>query len=136
MVRSSLAVVALGLLAMFGYFWITASSDQSNTDRAKEAVARVGDTVKDQGAASLISARLKAGLGLNEARFLHVYYDDGETVVYGMAPEGVSNDRIAALAREVPGVQHVDVQVLPVPASLSPDASHTAAPEGTAPSTP
>ena len=129
MVKSGLALTALGLLAMFGYFFVTAPANQSGTDRAKDAAVRLGDTVKDQGAASVVSARLKAGLGLDGSRFLHVYYDDGAVLIYGLAPADVTAERLTSLAREVPSVTSVEVQILPRPEYLNAKPAPEATPE-------
>ena len=118
MIRSGLAFIALGLLAMFGYFFVMTPSDRPSGDRAKQAAVVVGDVVVDQGAAGLIHARLATTLGLDGVRFLHVHYNDGKVLIYGLAPARVTADGLAGLVRGVPGVRTVDVQIMTRPAYL------------------
>lgn len=115
MVRTGLAIVALGLLGLFGYFFVTASNRQSNAERAKEAMGQVGDTVRDQGVAGLVRARLATSLGIDGARFLHVYFDEGKVLIYGLLPPGVSEEELVAPVRVLPGVEQVEVRVVARP---------------------
>jgi hypothetical protein len=129
MLRTGLAVIALGLLALFGYFFVMSSPQHTSTERAKQAAVQVSDTLKDQGVAGLVWAALAKSYGADGARFLHVYYNDGRTLIYGFLPNGATADSLAAVARLVPGVKDVDVQVLPRPAYLNPPvAGETAGP--------
>ena len=86
MVRTGLAIVAIGLLALFGYFYVTSPAEQGGAERAKGAAAHVGDVVVDQGLAGLVRARLTTAFGLEAARYLHVRADDGHVLVYGLRP--------------------------------------------------
>ncbi|MGD8453260.1 MAG: BON domain-containing protein [Phycisphaerae bacterium] len=126
MIRTALALLALGLLGLFGYFFVQEPAEQSNADRAKAAAAHVGDTVVDQGAAGLIRARLVTTFGLGATSYLHVHYDDGAVLVYGLVPEGVTAERLAEIVRAAPSVKSVDVQVLLRPAYLDGKATEPA----------
>ncbi|MFH1745578.1 MAG: hypothetical protein ABIG44_00905 [Planctomycetota bacterium] len=128
MIRMGLAVTALGLLALFGYFFVTASDNQSSTDRAKQAVGQVGDTVRDQGVAGLVRARLASKLGLDEVRFLHVHYDENRVLIYGLLSPDLSDEELAALARDLPGVEEVEIRVMDRPEYMHPD--NTSPPDG------
>ena len=119
MIRSGLALVALVLLGLFGYFFVMSPPEHSGAERAKEAVGQVGDTVVDEGVAGLIRARLATTYGLDGARFLHAHYDSGQALVYGLLPANVSAEDVAALVRQIGGIKQVDVQALPRPAYLN-----------------
>ena len=119
MMRSGLAIVALGLLALFGYFFMTSSREQSGAERVKQAAVQVGDTVVDQGVAGLVRGRLATTFGLDGARFLHVHFDQGRVLIYGLLPPEVSAEELAAVVREVPKVDEVDVQAMARPAYLN-----------------
>lgn len=125
MIRSILAFTALGLLALFGYFFVT-SQQPSGKERAREAAANVGDTVVAEGVAGLVRARLLTTLGYDVARFLHVHNDNGRVLVYGLLPDDVRVEDVIHQARQAPGVTTVDVQVMPRPEYLRP-AKETAA---------
>jgi hypothetical protein len=118
MIRSGLAFIALGLLAMFGYFFVMTPGDRPGGDRAKQAAVELGDAVVDQSAAGLVRARLATSLGLDGVRFLHVHYDDGKVLIYGLAPARVTADGLAGLVRGIPGVRTVDVQIMTRPTYL------------------
>ena len=118
MVRTGLAVVAVGLLALFGYFYVTSPAEQGGAERAKGAAAHVGDVVVDQGLAGLVRARLTTAFGLEAARYLHVRADDGHVLVYGLRPPSIAVEALVARARGVPGVKEVDVQTLEWPEYL------------------
>lgn len=115
------AVVATTLLTgvgLFGYFYFTDRSDASAAEKARRAAGHVGNVVVDQGIAAGVSALLKANLGTGQARFLHVFNDDGRVVVYGMADAGLSDEAIAEIAAKFPGVKKVDVRLVQLPDSL------------------
>jgi hypothetical protein len=118
MIRSLLAFLALGLLALFGYFFVTTGTG-TGSERARQAAVRVGDTVVDESLAGVVRARLAATYGFDGARFLHIHNDNGKILIYGLLPPGARPDDLVAAARSVPGVAAVDVQVLERPAYLN-----------------
>ncbi len=120
MVRTGLAVVAVALLGLFGYFFIRTPSDHTGAERAKEAAAQVGDTMVNEGVAGLVRARLATTFGVDGAAYLHVHFDGGtgQALVYGLLPPNVTPDDIAGVVRKIGGVKQVDVQALPRPAYL------------------
>jgi hypothetical protein len=117
MIRTGAAVGLLGVLALFGYFLLSDSSQRTRTEKAKDAAVRVGDTLVDQGVAAAVRARLVSEFK-HDARFLHVYHDDGRTLIYGLLPDALSPADLAAAARAVAGVEEVDVLVQPRPADV------------------
>lgn len=129
MIRALLATVALGLLGLFGYFFVTAPSTQGGGERAKHAAEQTKDVVVDQSVAGLVRARLVARFGLDGARFLHVYHRDGKVLIYGLLPPGVSIERLAAEIDEVPGVREVEVLTNPRPSYVG-EPGTGAKPEG------
>jgi hypothetical protein len=120
MLRTLLGFVALTLLGLFLYFYVKAPAEQPGRERARQAVSQVGDTVRDEGVAGLIRARLAARLGIEGTRYLHVQYDAGQALVYGLIPPETRPEEVAALVQAIPGISAVDVQVLPRPAYLAP----------------
>ena len=124
MIRSAIAIFLVVLLALFGYFLLTDSSERTRGEKAKDAAARVGDTVMDQSVGGLVSGALLAEFK-REARFLHVHYDDGQVVIYGLMPDTLSVEDVAAVARKVPGVEQVEVLVRSRPAHLAGGGSGT-----------
>lgn len=123
MIKSGIAVVAVGVLVLFGYFYSTNSSQADKGDRAKQAVKDVGDAIRDKGVAELVEVRLKTKFGLDATRFIHAYFDEGRVVVYGMAPAEIDPEALKAEAAKVPGVNSVEVLIQPRPdyvASLKP----------------
>lgn len=120
MVRSSIAVVAVGLIGLFGYYFVVDKSDRSTTDKAKDAGLQVADAVRDKGVNLLITTQLTRKFGVEATRFLHAYYDNGVAVVYGMAPAELTADAIAAEVAKVAGVQSVEVSVTERPAHIAP----------------
>ena len=118
MIRVGLASIALGLLGVFAYFFATAPGEQGTGERARQAAVETKDAVVDQGVAGLVRARLMRKYGLDGARFLHVYFDDGKVLVYGLLPPSATAEQIAGEADEVPGVREADVQAVPRPAYL------------------
>lgn len=130
MIRSAVVLAAVCLLGLFGYFYMNDSSGRTNKQKAKDAVVHVGDTVRDQGVASLVSVRLTSKFGLEATRFLHTYYDDGHVLVYGLLPQTVSADAVRDEAGKVVGVKQVDVVVSPPPAFVNGTPAEAGAPAG------
>ena len=143
MIKSGLAVVVLGALALGGYFYLADTSERSRSEKAKHAAFDVGDAVRDKGVAGMVDARLKLKFGLDATRFLHAYYDEGRVVLYGLVPEGVEWQTLVDEAARVPGVTTVELLVQPRPeyiatlkpitAGTSPDHQPTAPTEPPAP---
>lgn len=118
MIRSLGSVAAVALIGLFGYYFFTDHSDRDNMAKAKEATRNAMDAVRDKGAASLVSVRLTATFGLDATRFLHVHYDNGHAVVYGLAPESLSSEAVVDLAKKVAGVTSAEAILEPLPESL------------------
>lgn len=118
MMRSLVAVGVLGFVGLFGYFFVTNSTDMSGTEKAKDAIARVGDKVLDEGLASAVAVRLKGEFGLGATRFLHVHHDEGTVTVYGLAPADITVERLETLARGIPGVKNVQILLQSLPEYL------------------
>lgn len=130
MIRSLIGVGVIVLGGLFAYYYLTDSSGKSGAEKARSAVERVGDNVVDRGAASAVRAKLAADFGVDAARFLHVYYDEGTAVVYGLAPQSVTAEAIRAKVAAVPGVKTTVVRVLPRPAEMTSAAGAPAPPGG------
>jgi hypothetical protein len=111
-----MALSAVCLLGLFGYFFLSNNSAQSNKEKAKSAAVQLGDTVRDQGVAGLVGVRLKSKFGLEATRFLHTYFDEGRVLVYGLLPESVSAESVREQAAKVVGVTEVEVLVAVRPA--------------------
>lgn len=111
MIKGVAGTVVLALVGLFGYYYLTNSSGKSGQDRAKEAGLHVLDTAKDTAAGGAIKTRITAALGMDAARLLHVWYDDGRVIVYGLAPAGIDEARIRSLVGDVPGLQSVEILV-------------------------
>lgn len=120
MVKSGIAVVAVGLLALFGYFYAANRGEVSRAEKAKQAAADVGDAVRDKGVAGLVDVRLKTKFGLDATRFLHAYYDEGHVVLYGLLPAGVDQQLLVDEAAKVPGVSTVELLIQPRPDYIAP----------------
>lgn len=120
MIRGLITFVALVAVFLFGYFYFSDRSGRSSADKAASAGAQVLTTAKQTGVAMLVEGRLKADLGLDASAYLHVYFRDGNVIVYGVAPESASSEKIAAAAGAVPGVKSVEVLVQPRPAAMTP----------------
>ncbi|MBU0637785.1 MAG: hypothetical protein KKB50_02895 [Planctomycetes bacterium] len=118
MIRSGLAVAVLALLGLFGYYFVSDRGDKSGTDKAKDAIAQVGDTVVDRGVAGLVQVRLATTFGLQATQFLHVHHNEGHVLIYGLLPENLTEQAIVAEAQGVPGVKDVSVLFQPRPAGL------------------
>jgi len=119
MIRTGLAIFAVGLLGLFGYFFVTAPEAPDSTERAKHAAGQTKDVVVEQGVAGLVRAQLIAEYGLDGARFLHVYSNDGHVLIYGLLPRGITGAALSAGAQRVPGVRTVDVQAVVRPAYVN-----------------
>lgn len=126
MIRSFVVLGVLVLGGLFAYYYLTDSSGRSGEEKAKSALERVGDTVKDRTAASAVRAKLAADFGVKTAEFLHVYFDDGTAVVYGLVPDSVSAEAIQKSIGSVPGVKTVIVRVLPRPTEIKVDGGSAA----------
>ena len=120
MLKTGFAVTGVGLLVLFGYFYATNTSDAPQTEKAKQAALDVGDAVRDKGVAGLVDVRLKSKLGLDATRFLHVFYDEGRVLLYGLVPAEVDVQALANEADQVPGVTAVDVLVQTRPEYVTP----------------
>ncbi|MBL8880499.1 MAG: BON domain-containing protein [Phycisphaerales bacterium] len=115
MIRSTILFTLVVLLAFFGYFFLNQPQTKPTDERAKQAAMRVGDLVLEEGQAGVIRMNIVANLGVDTARFLHVYCNNGRVLIYGLAPEGVTADALTQIARQMPNAQHVDVQITPRP---------------------
>ena len=120
MVKSGIAVITVGLLVLFGYFYAANRTGVSRTEKAKQAATDVGDTVRDKGVAGLVDMRLKTKLGFDATRFLHAYYDEGHVVLYGLVPADVDQQLLIDEAGKVPGVDSVELLAQPRPAHIAP----------------
>jgi osmotically-inducible protein OsmY len=132
MVKSGIAMVLVGGLVLFGYFYATSRTELSRTEKAKQAAKDVGDAVRDKGIASLVQGRLLTKFGLDATRFLHAYYDEGRVVVYGLVPAELDQQALIDEAAQVPGVSQVQLLVHPRPAyiaALKPIIGGTPAPQ-------
>lgn len=139
MVKSGVVLVLVAGLGLFGYFFATNSGEKNKADRAKQAARDVGDAVRDKGVAELVEMRLKTKFGFDATRLVHVFYDDGRAVVYGLAPAAVDPAALTAEAAKVPGVRAVEtlVQVRPDHiAPLKPLIGKKSAPSNTEPPAP
>jgi hypothetical protein len=129
MIRSLIGVSVVVLGGLFAYYYFTDSSGKSGAEKAKAAAERVGDNVVDHTVAGAVRAKLASDFGVEAARFLHVYFDEGTIVVYGLAPQAVSPESIRSKVAAVPGVKTTVVRVLPRPAEMT-SPSGLAAPAG------
>ncbi len=120
MVKSGVAIAVLGGLVLFGYFYTTSRKELPRTERAKQAAVDVGDAVRDKGVAGLVKARLVTEFGLDATRFLHVYYDEGGVVLYGLVPADVDQQALKDEAAKVPGVSTVALLVQLRPDCIAP----------------
>ncbi len=120
MIRAGVAVVLIGLVGLFGYFYLTDRSGTTKSDKARNAAVQVGDVVVDEGIAELVRVRLTTEFGLERTRYLHVWHDNGKVLVYGLAPETLAAEQIRTEAAKVPGVSSVEVLVQARPAYLTP----------------
>lgn len=136
MFRAVLGTTIVAGLGLFGYYFLTDSTGRSATDKAKDAGMNVVSDAKDSGAALLIQGRLMTAFGMDAMRLVHVYYDDGHVIVYGLAPESIDVDAVEKTVREIPGaVSDVEIMLLPRPASVhvrGASSARTNEPEGAA----
>jgi hypothetical protein len=123
--------VVLALAGLFGYYYLTDSSGRSGQERAKDAGLHVLDTAKDTAAGGAIKTRLTAALGMDASRLLHVWYDDGKVLIYGLAPAGVDEPRIRGLLSDVPGLSSVEILIQPRPDYVTAALSGGGAPPAT-----
>lgn len=132
MFRAIFGTAFIAGLGLFGYYFLTDSSGRSAADKAKDAGMNVVSDAKDSGAALLIQGRLMTAFGMDAMRLVHVYYDNGHVIVYGLAPESIDVDAVERTVREIPGaVSQVEILFLPRPATVQPRAS-SAGPTGQA----
>lgn len=124
MIRAGAAMAVLAAVGLFGYFYLQDNSAGSRADKARTAVERIGGVAKDQGTAGLVRARLASQFGLEAARFLHTHFDEGTVLIYGLVPDGVSEDTLVAECEKLPGVKRVEVLVHARPARLQPSAAN------------
>ena len=120
MVKTSLAVVVVGLFGLFAYFYLANSAESTRSEKAKQAAREVGDAVRDKGVAGLVDVRLATKYGLDATRFLHAHYDEGRVVVYGLVPAEMDLQELADEAAKVPGVTDVELLVQPRPDYIAP----------------
>ncbi|MFQ5805192.1 MAG: hypothetical protein ACE5I3_01940 [Phycisphaerae bacterium] len=120
MVKSGLAIAAVGGIVLFGYFYAANRSEVSRTEKARQAAKDVGDAVRDKGIAGMVQARLLTKFGLDATRFLHAHYDEGRVVLYGLVPADIDQQALIAEAEQVPGVSVVEVVVQPRPDYIAP----------------
>lgn len=115
MIRSTILLTLVVFLAFFGYFFLNQPQSQPPEQRAKQAALRVGDLVLEEGQAGVIRMNIVANLGVDTARFLHVYCNSGRVLIYGLAPENVTADMLTQIARQMPNAQEVEVRIVPRP---------------------
>jgi len=118
MFRSAIVTLLLIGSGLFGYYFFTDRSGAPAADRARNAAGQLGDLAKDTGEGLMVQARLTARWGTDAMKYVHVYYNDGALVIYGLAPAHVKPDELITAAREVPGVKSVDVLVHERPAAM------------------
>lgn len=120
MIRSGIAVVGLGLIGLFGYYYFTDPSQRDSGEKAKSAAISVGDTVRDKGVASLVELRLKSKFGLEATRFVHAFYDNGRVLIYGVIPPQLTPETLVSEAQQVPGVREAEAVLGATPAFAIP----------------
>ena len=120
MIRSAVVTVVLAGAGLFGYYFMTDRSERPAGEKARDAAGHVGDLAKDTGAAMVVQARLTARYGIDATRFVHVHYDDGAVIVYGLAPVEMKADEVTEIVKVVPGVSSVDVRIGERPPAMSP----------------
>lgn len=120
MIRSVFLFSFVILLALFGYFFLNEPQNKPGEERARQAALRVGDLVLEEGQAGVIRMNIVANYGVDAARFLHVYCNNGRVLIYGLAPEGVTPDALVQIARQIPNAQQVEILVSPRPAYVAP----------------
>lgn len=123
MLKAIIGTVVLALAGLFVYYYFADSSGRSSEERARDAGRQVLDTARDTAGGGAAKAQLTAALGMDASRMLHVWYDDGRVIVYGLAPEGVDEQRIRSALANVPGVSSIEVMIQPRPGYVSSDSS-------------
>ena len=113
--RKVMSILVIGLLGLFGFYYMKNTGDGTAEEKAKSAFGQVVDKVRDTGVASLVKTKLVANHGTEKTRFLHAFYDDGQILVYGLVPESLTGDQIFEIASKVKGVQGTQVIVSPLP---------------------
>lgn len=126
MLKPIMGTVVLALVGLFGYYFLTDSSGKSAGERAQDAGRHVFDTAKDTAAGGAIKTKLVAALGMDATRMLHVWYDNGQVVVYGLAPKGLDAEKIKALVHDVPSLKSVDVLIQERPDFIGSNAASVA----------
>lgn len=117
MLRGILVTTVVAGAGLFGYYFLTDATGRSTADKAKDAGMNVVSDAKDSGAAMLIQGRLMTAFGMDAMRLVHVYYDDGHVIVYGLAPESLDAAAVEKTVQELPGgVTDVQVLLQPRPA--------------------
>lgn len=129
MIRTLLMLVALALAGMFGYFYFTGDAGRSAGEKLADAARQTGDAAADQGMAAVVKARISVAVGVSLARYLHVWYDDGKALIYGLYPEGMNPDVLSKAARDA-GAKEVDIRVAPRPMYLDGSTPAPAPPPG------
>ncbi len=117
--RKVMAVGVVALLGLFGFYYMKNQGGGTAEEKAKSALQQVADKVRDTGLASLVKTKLVANFG-EKARFLHVFYDEGTVVVYGLYPATLTSDEIYGIASKVRGVETCQVIVSPLPEVAAP----------------
>jgi len=120
MIKGVTATLGLSAVLLFGYFYLVAPADRGAGDRAKEAGRQMVEATRDKGAAVVVQTRLTAKLGIDAMRLVHVHFEHGKALVYGLVPAGTDEAGIVAAARECPGVSEVELMLLPRPAYVEP----------------
>jgi len=120
MVRIGVGTAVVVLAGLFAFHYVTAPGAASQAEKAKSAAREVGDVMVDSGLGAVVQTRLTTTLGLDATRFLHVHYNSGDVVIYGLLPAGVPSEQVAAEVSQIPGVQSVEVLCLPCPPDLQP----------------
>jgi osmotically-inducible protein OsmY len=128
MMKSIVVVVCLGLAGLFGYYYLQDSSGRAVGDKAADAMRSVGDKVRDEGVAGMVKVRLASKFGLDATRFVHVHFDEGEVLVYGLTPAAITADQLQGEAQQVPGVTSVQVLISTRPAEFDAAAPAPGAP--------
>ena len=133
MIRSVMLVAALGFAGLFGYYFLADNTGRPVGDKAADAVRHVGDKVRDEGVAGMIKVRLTSRFGMDATRFVHVHFDEGKVLVYGLAPAAITAEQLQSEAAQVPGVSSVEVLISARPAAFDVPAEPMAAPPADAP---
>lgn len=120
MIRSLVGLTVVTGLVLFGFYFVNDKSNGTTSEKARHALSQTGDTVVDQGIAAAVNIKIASTFGVNTARFLHTYNNDGNVVVYGLLDAGITNEQLAQKIRELPGVKSVTVHTCVLPEELKP----------------